>query len=181
MGEWKECKLGDVVSIDTGFPFKSKDYRETGSLKVIRGKNVTVGALRWGSDTRYWDYPTKELEKYFLQEGDIVIGMDGSKLGENRSQVKISDLPAILAQRVARLRAISNISNQNYIWNIIFSLHFQEYIKLIHTGTSIPHISQSQISDFDISLPPLQEQKAIASVLSSLDDKIDLLHRQKNT
>ena len=180
MCEWQECKLGDVVLIDTGFAFKSKYYSEEGNLRVVRGKNVTVGATRWGSNSQFWNHSTIGLEKYFLKEFDIVIGMDGSKIGENRSQIKKSNLPAILAQRVARLRAKEN-ADQIFIWHLIFSDNFENYIKSIYTGTSIPHISQSQIADFEMSLPPLPEQHAIASVLSSLDDKIDLLHRQNTT
>ena len=180
MCEWQECKLGDVVLIDTGFAFKSKYYSEEGNLRVVRGKNVTVGATRWGSNSQFWNHSTIGLEKYFLKEFDIVIGMDGSKIGENRSQIKKSNLPAILAQRVARLRAKEN-ADQIFIWHLIFSDNFENYIKSIYTGTSIPHISQSQIADFEMSLPPLPEQRAIASVLSSLDDKIDLLHHQNKT
>ncbi|KKG06439.1 restriction endonuclease subunit S [Methanosarcina mazei] len=179
-GEWKECKLGDAVEIDSGFAFKSELYSDKGSLKVVRGKNVTVGQMRWGNDAKYWNHSTDDLERYFLNEGDVVIGMDGSKIGENRAQIKNSDLPAILAQRVARLKAKEN-SDQKFIWHLIFSDEFENYIKSIHTGTSIPHISQSQIASYDILLPPLPEQHAIASVLSSLDDKIDLLHRQNKT
>ncbi|NQE52722.1 Type-1 restriction enzyme MjaXIP specificity protein [ANME-1 cluster archaeon GoMg3.2] len=180
MSEWEECKLGDAVEIDSGFAFKSTLYSDKGSLRVVRGKNVTVGQTRWGCDTRYWNHPSDGLERYFLNEGDVVIGMDGSKIGENRTQIKNSDLPAILAQRVARLKAKDN-SDQDFIWHLIFSYDFENYIKSIHTGTSIPHISQSQIASYDVLLPPLPEQRAIASILSSLDDKIDLLHRQNKT
>ncbi|MDI3486918.1 MAG: type restriction enzyme subunit [Methanolobus sp.] len=177
---WKKCKLEDAVEIDSGFAFKSKLYSEDGCLKVVRGKNVTVGQTRWGNDAKYWNHSTDNLERYFLNEGDVVIGMDGSKIGENRAQIKKSDLPAILAQRVARLKAKDN-SDQHFIWHLIFCGDFENYIKSVHTGTSIPHISQSQIASYDILLPPISEQRAIASVLSSLDDKIDLLHRQNKT
>jgi type I restriction enzyme S subunit len=49
------------------------------------------------------------------------------------------------------------------------------------TGSTFPNISRDQLNELEILLPPLPEQKAIASVLSSLDDKIDLLHRQNKT
>jgi type I restriction enzyme S subunit len=55
------------------------------------------------------------------------------------------------------------------------------YIKQLGTGTTFAEISSSVVKDIDISLPPLPEQQAIAEVLSSLDDKIDLLHRQNKT
>ena len=176
---WKEAKLGDCSNIITGFPFKSDEYEFNGKLRVVRGENVTIGNLRWDSE-KYWNNNTDLLERYFLKEDDIVIGMDGSRVGQNRSLIKTFELPLILAQRVARIRANNDV-NQLFIWYNIFSRNFKEYVEAIHTGTSIPHISLRQIQDFEIQLPPLPEQKAIASVLSSLDDKIDLLHQQNQT
>jgi len=56
-----------------------------------------------------------------------------------------------------------------------------EYLQSIGTGTTFAEISGNVVKEIDIKLPPLPEQKAIASVLSSLDDKIDLLHQQNQT
>jgi len=176
---WKEVKLGEVADLSTGFPFKGDKYEHTGTLRVVRGENITEGYLRWDSE-KFWNYDTESLEKYFLRGEDIVIGMDGSKVGKNRSRILDRDLPIILAQRVACVRAKSNIC-QRFLWLNIHSDSFQNYIESIHTGTSIPHISLAQLADFEIPLPPLPEQEAIAEVLSSLDDKIDLLHRQNKT
>lgn len=179
MSEWKEYKLGGTCEIITGFAFKGDEYESSGNLKVVRGENVTIGKLRWDSE-KHWNKPTDGLAKYFLSEFDIVIGMDGSRVGQNRAIIRREELPLILAQRVARLRA-TNGFNQKFLWYHIFSNYFKEYVEAIHTGTSIPHISQFQIADFDILAPSLPEQTAIAEVLSSLDDKIDLLHRQNKT
>lgn len=181
MGEWKETTLKDVAAIDTGYAFKGDGYTDTGSLRVIRGMNVTIKDVRWGTDAKYWEHGTSGLEKYFLKESDIVIGMDGSRIGENRAMVKAHDLPSILAQRVARVRCIPGVSDQTYLWQVIASENFVAFIKSIFTGTSIPHISQGQLGSYELRLPPLPEQRAIASVLSSLDAKIDLLHRQNKT
>src|SRR5690554_4839573 len=123
MSEWRETTLGEVANIDSGFAFKSKEYTDSGTLRVVRGKNVTVGTMRWGADAKFWDYPTDGLERYFLTESDIVIGMDGSKIGENRSKIKAADLPAILAQRVGRVRA-KNGNSQEFLWQAINSESF---------------------------------------------------------
>lgn len=179
MSEWENGNLAKFCDISTGFPFKGEKYSSTGSLRVVRGENVTVGSLRWDSE-KYWNHPIDEIKNLLLEENDIVIGMDGSKVGQNRSKIKSVDLPLILAQRVARLRAKRG-TNQDFIWYQIFDNRFKKYVESIHTGTSIPHISMSQIGDYEISVPTLNEQKSIASVLSSLDDKIDLLHRQNKT
>lgn len=179
MSEREFTELKNACYIATGFAFKGDKYEFSGELRVVRGENVTVGSLRWDSE-KYWNHPTDNLKTYFLEEDDIVIGMDGSKVGHNRATIKSSDLPLILAQRVAKLRANANF-DQKFIWYCIFDDQFKNYVESIHTGTSIPHISMAQIGEFEIPKPPLEEQKAIASVLSSLDDKIDLLHRQNTT
>src|ERR1041385_2460300 len=179
MGEWKAYKIGDACEILTGFPFKSTDYDTQGPLKVVRGENVTVGTLRWDTP-KYWNRSTEGLEKYFLREGDIVIGMDGSKVGQNRAIIRHVELPLILAQRVSRLRSKPGF-DQAFMWYQIFNSHFQDYVEATHTGTSIPHISQFQIADFQIQAPPLPVQRGIASLLHCLDDKIDLLQLQNAT
>ncbi|WP_435138373.1 restriction endonuclease subunit S [Formosa sp. A9] len=178
--EWKEVVLSDVATIDTGFPFKSKFYEEQGNLRVIRGKNVTEGNCRWGTDAKFWNHSLDKLGKYKVQLSDIVIGMDGSKIGKNRALVKSGDLPAILAQRVCRVRANSK-SEQKYLWQIINSNGFENYIDLIKTGTSIPHISLGQVGKFSFKIPPLPEQKAIAHILGTLDDKIELNRKTNAT
>ena len=170
---WKTYKLGDVADVDTGFAFKSKLYEDNGELKVIRGKNITEGYLRWGDDARFWNHPTDKLEKYINVEDDIVIGMDGSKIGKNRAILRQKDVPSILAQRVARVRAKSDVSEQKYLWQLINNSPFENYVENVKTGTSIPHISMGQVRDFEILLPPLPEQKSIASILSAIDDKIE--------
>ena len=179
MGEWKEYKMGEVAEIVTGYPFPSEKYEATGKLRVVRGENVTIGKLRWDVE-KHWNLDIAGLENYLLRPDDIVIGMDGSRVGSNRALIRETDLPLILAQRVACLRA-KNGFDSKYIWYTIFSDTFRKYVEAINTGTSIPHISQKQIAEFEIMCPSEAEQKRIAGVLSSLDDKIDLLHRENAT
>ncbi len=99
--------------------------------------------------------------------------MDGSKVGKNFALIKQTDLPLLLVQRVACVRAKKGI-DQHYIWHYVSSPRFIEYVNTIKTGSAIPHISGKQIGEFPIFVPPLPEQKKIASVLSALDDKIAL-------
>jgi type I restriction enzyme S subunit len=58
---------------------------------------------------------------------------------------------------------------------------FTSYIKAVHTGTSIPHISGGQIASYPILVPPRNEQRAIAHILGTLDDKIELNRRMSET
>ena len=167
----KKCKLNEVASLIAGFPFDGHKYSSEG-IRVVRGDNVTIGNLRWDIDKR-WNYPFKEAQTYSLRNEDIVIGMDGSRVGRNRAIVSESDLPLYLAQRVACVRH-NEKSIQKYLYYAIFSDRFEQYIKTIHTGTSIPHISLEQLGDFEFILPSISEQEKIGNLLFDIDQKISL-------
>lgn len=176
MTNWKTYKLCEVANLSTGFPFDGQKYTKEG-LRVVRGDNITIGALRWDADKdKRWNETFSRAKEFSLQEGDIVIGMDGSRVGRNRAQIKVSDLPLLLAQRVACIRHNSQ-TLQKFLYYQIFSNRFENYIKSVHTGTSIPHVSLKQIGDFSFQVPDLFTQQRITNILSALDDKIELNHR----
>lgn len=163
--------IGEACELLTGFPFKSKYYLDEGKYKVVRGDNVKIGYIKWDDKKRCWNELDKKLEKYILKDNDIVIGMDGSKVGENKAIISKKDLPALLAQRVACLRA-KNGFDQNYIKYVILSSNFKSYVNKVKTGTSIPHISLGQISEFTFEAPSFEKQKIISNTLLNLDKKI---------
>ena len=172
MTEWKIYKLSEVAIISTGFPFAGEKYAKEG-IRVVRGDNVTIGALRWDNDKlKCWNEPFARANEFSLMNGDIVVGMDGSRVGLNRAQVKETDLPLLLAQRVACIRH-NEKTTQDFLYYQIFSERFVKYIKQVQTGTSIPHVSLKQIGGFEVSLPSLEEQWRIAGILGAIDDKIE--------
>ena len=173
MEEWKEYKLNDVATLSTGFPFDGHKYAKEG-IRVVRGDNVTIGSLRWDTDKdKRWNEPFNRASEYLLRADDIVIGMDGLRVGKNRAQVKQEDLPLYIAQRVACIRH-NDLSLQSFLYYQIFSQDFENYIKAVQTGTSIPHVSLKQIGDFPVMLPSLKVQQIIADILKSLDKKIEV-------
>lgn len=176
MDNWKEYKLKDVAFLTTGFPFDGHKYGKDG-VRVVRGDNVTIGSLRWDAEKdKRWSEPFERASEYSLKADDIVIGMDGSRVGKNRAQVKVSDLPLLLAQRVACVRH-NELSIQSFLYYQIFNDKFEKYIRAVQTGTSIPHVSLKQIGDYPIMLPPLAVQHKISDILKSLDDKIECNRR----
>ena len=166
--------LSEFAHILVGFAFKSEGFNVEGKgIKLVRGKNITRLSLRWGSDARWWDDFSIDLKRYLLKANDIVIGMDGSLVGKNYARVNEGDLPLLLVQRVACIRARENV-DQNFLWNCISSSGFERYIDSVKTGTSIPHISGKQIGEYLIPNFPYEDQKKIGAILSALDDKIEL-------
>lgn len=180
--DWEIVKLSDFVDIKTGFPFKSKQYLEHGEgYKLLRGDNVVQGAFRW-ANVKLWskDELTEKQKGYFLEEGDVILAMDRPwiEAGLKTAQITNKDLPCLLVQRVARLQA-KNSEDQDFLRYLVSSYWFVEYLKLVQTGTAIPHISTKQILSYETKIPPLIERKNIGRLLRSLDDKIEL-NRQMN-
>ena len=110
-------------------------------------------------------------QKYILKEGDLVLGMDGSKVGRNSAILTISEHGSYLVQRVCRIR--SQKHNVEYIFHNINNSKFHRYVDSVKTASAIPHISQSDIQDYIIAFPPTtEEQIEITSLFSLLDQRI---------
>ncbi|WP_286834821.1 MULTISPECIES: restriction endonuclease subunit S [Sphingobacterium] len=167
----KVIGLNEIANIITGFPFKGEKYSATG-IRTVRGENVTEGKLRWDT-IKCWNEHFNQEEYYLLKKDDIVIGMDGSKVGKNKARIRKSDLPLLLAQRVACVRAKKG-NDQVFLYYLINNPRFEEYVFKTQTGSSVPHISKKQIEDFKVPIFNLITQHKIGSVLSALDDKIEL-------
>ena len=164
--------LSEVADIIVGFAFKSQDFNTNGNgVRLVRGKNITKRSLRWGEDTRWWSDFSIDLSRYFLKENDIVIGMDGSLVGKNYAKITESDLPLLLVQRVACIRAKKGIS-QEYLWQIIATPVFEKYIDTVKTGTTIPPISGKQIGEYEIPYVDYETQLKISGILSSIEERV---------
>ena len=188
MSEWSITKLGDVLEITNGYAFKSVNFRsepEAGCLPVLKIKNVANGDVHI-NDVQYHHFEEK-LSKYTAQKGDILISLTGNHPHAETqvvgavSKLKM-DIRAFVNQRVAKIDIKPNLADKDYIYFALKEEGLSKYLASQSSGSANQaNISKADIEDLDIALPPLPEQKTIASVLSSLDDKIDLLHRQNKT
>lgn len=187
MENWKEDISGNYIDLINGFAFKSKNFikeQVKNSLPVIKIKNVANGDVNL-NDVDY-HLINESLEKYIISKGDVLIAMTGNHPQSN-SQV-VGDVSkyklntsALLNQRVGKI--VSNEkSDLNFIYYLFKNKDTHTYLANQSSGSANQaNISKTSILDLELSFPPLPEQKAIAEVLSSLDDKIDLLHRQNET
>jgi type I restriction enzyme, S subunit len=174
--EWPVVRLGEVVDFVTGFPFESQQYTDDPAApRLLRGDNVAQGGLRWDGAKRWPATETADLGAYWLRAGDVILAMDRPwiEAGLKYAAVRDSDLPALLVQRVARLRGTANL-NTAFLKYVIGGRAFTEYVTGVQTGTAVPHISGGQIREFEFALPPLPQQHAIAHILGTIDDKIEL-------
>ncbi len=170
---WQKHKVGDLCDLLTGYPFPGDKILKRGKNLLMRGINITEGIIRHSDEIdRYYNEDTIGLEKYRLQVGDLVIGMDGSKVGKNSALVTSKENNSLLVQRVARLRN----EDKNLIKLIqiaVGSDKFIKYVEEMKTSSAIPHISPADIRNFPLSLPEdSNERRFIASYFTSLDSQI---------
>jgi len=179
----RTVRLGDVADFLTGFPFKSRDYSKDGSgIRLLRGDNIGQGFLRWDGAKLWPHHSAGDYDKFELKGGDVVLAMDRPwvEAGLKYSVVNNADLPALLVQRVTRLRGTESL-DIGYLRYLIGSQEFTEHVHTVSTGTAVPHISGRDILAFEFELPEIEVQKEIARTLGALDDKIELNRRMSAT
>lgn len=181
---WNPVNLGRVVDILTGFPFKSESFTENpNDVTLLRGINVSPGRIRWDEVVHYSEELTAELARFALQEGDVVLGMDRPLIsgGIRVALVKKEDLPCLLLQRVTRLRSHSGL-DQNYLYMLLHDRRYADYLAPIFTGISVPHISPAQIAEYQVVLPPENEQRLILNHITyrirSIETAFDRAERE---
>jgi type I restriction enzyme S subunit len=172
---WTRATINDYVDLMTGFAFASVEYiaADKASVRLLRGDNVMQGSLRW-DDAKRWPTPyDKQLLRYEMQAGDIAVAMDRpiTNAGLKLSVVQPHDLPCLLVQRVARLRAKTDL-DQRYLVQVLLTHEFIQHLEGQKTETAVPHVSPNDIRSFAFFLPVKVEQRRIAEILSTWDQAI---------
>ena len=172
---WDVLRLGKVIGLTVGFPFKSEGFTQSEQdIRLLRGINIAPGQLRWDDVVRW---PASDVESYAefqLAVGDIILGMDRPIIGSGVrvAMVNEPDVPSLLLQRVARIRPIEEKLTREFAVRLLSGISFSDYLAPIFTGISVPHLSPGQIREFRVALPSVDEQEAIGNYLSSIADRI---------
>jgi type I restriction enzyme, S subunit len=170
------AKLGELVELLAGNAFKSERFTDDpGDVCLVKGENVGQGEILWGISKRWPIEDSGKFAKFQLLPGDVVVAMDRPWVpaGLKWAAIREGDPPALLVQRVARLRSSSPLLRQGFIRCLIGSPAFENYVRPITSGVNVPHLSGKQILDFEFRLPPVDEQDEIVALISAYDDLID--------
>ncbi len=182
MSEWKECKLGDasfeIIDGDRGKNYpKTDDFFESGYCLFLNTKNVTTN----GFEFTELNFITKEkdelLRKGKLKRYDLVLTTRGTvgNVGFYNENIPFDNIRINSGMVIIRPNGI------NEKFNYQLFKYLKRDFETFTSGSAQPQLPIRDLKEMSFLLPPLPEQRAIASVLSSLDDKIDLLHRQNKT
>ena len=183
MGEWKDYRLGDVSEITSSKRIFYSDYVQIG-IPFWRSKEVIEQFNRKEISTDLFITPEKYKEiklKFGVPTAnDILLTSVGTLVIPYL--VKFDDCFYFKDGNLTWIRNIkSDLLLPKYLYIWLSSQVGRDSLRGITIGSTQEALTIVGLKSLALSLPPLYEQKAIAAVLSSLDDKIDLLHRQNKT
>jgi type I restriction enzyme S subunit len=174
MTEWKIHKLGELCSsvidhrgktpLKLGGNWVSSGYRALSAKNIKTGQIVQEETIRFVNDSLYKKWMKEEIER-----GCIIITSE-APFGE--VYYWDSDEKIVLSQRLFGLK-ISKEYDSKFIYYYMRTHNFQEELRGRATGTTVIGLRQPELLKCHISLPPLEEQRRIAGILSAIDDKIE--------
>lgn len=179
MSEYEYVRLGEIAFVRSGYAFKSSDWTATG-VPVVKIANVKEGSLEMDGCSFVSDNVANAAGEFALRRGDVLIAMTGY-IGD-AAVVREEDLPAVLNQRVGRF-TVSDQSrlDARFLFYLLRDKGVRQEIEGLGYGSAQPNVSPTLIHNIVVPLPPLPEQRAIAHILGTLDDKIELNRRISET
>ena len=170
---WKVVRLGDVF--EKSFYGTSKTTSINGKYPVLRMGNMQNGTLDL-RDLVYIDLEENEFEKYRLHKGDILLNRTNSHSLVGKVSLFDLDGDYLTASYLVAFRPNLKVLNPTFSNNLLNTIRYQEKIRTIATkGVSQSNINPTSFKNIiKIPLPPLDEQKKIAEILSTWDEAINL-------
>lgn len=186
MSEWVKKRIGDLCDIKHGYAFSGEHIttEQAPYILVTPGNFRIGGGFKISNNQKHYnssDFP----ESYILHEGDLIVTMtDLSQNGDTLGYAAVvpeSEKPLLHNQRIGLVENVRCIDRDFLYW-VMRSGDYQATIVNAATGSTVKHTSPSRIGEYEF-LAPIDEieQHNIASILSSLDDKINVLTRQNVT
>ena len=180
VGEWPEGwaleALEDCMSAIIDYRGKSPK-KTTFGIPLVTAKIVKGGRILTPEEFIEPDEYHDWMRRGLPEPGDVVMTTE-APLGEI---AQLDGKKVALAQRLITLRGRENILDNTYLKFLMQSDSVQEQLKARATGTTVLGIRQSELRKVQLKIPPLSEQKAIAHILGTLDDKIELNRRMNET
>lgn len=172
--DWQEYPLADCMAAILDYRGKTPKKTDSGipliTAKIIKGGTI-LPVTEFIAEDDYDAWMCRGLPL----PGDVVMTTE-APLGEI---ARLDNRKIALAQRVITLRGKKGILDNGFLKYLMLSHYVQHQLDGRGTGTTVTGIKQSELRQINLKFPSFVEQKAIAHILGSLDDKIEL-NRQMN-
>jgi len=171
---WQVVRLGDVsLKPEYGFTTKTSEYNI--GIKILRITDIQNGKVNW-EKVPFCECSHKELEKYKLKSGDLLVARIGATTGKT---ILILNCPEVIfGSYLIRIRCKSNL-NPIYLYYFTNYEKYWNQINFLKGGRLKQGINIPILLNLIIPLPPISEQQKIAEILSSVDEKIQKEEERK--
>ena len=178
MSDWNEIEIKDGLKIIIDYRGFTPPKSETG-IPLISAATVKIGKLDFSkasfiSPENYKKYGTRGC----IEPGDVIITTE-APAGE--VAILPNDQLYQLSRRVMALRTDEEKLHNKFLFYTLLNPRTKAKLLLANRGSTVPRVLKTDITQFKISIPKPDEQKDIVSVLSTMDEKIELLQAQNKT
>jgi type I restriction enzyme, S subunit len=184
--EWEKKQLAEIIDVKHGFAFPGENISEEpfGDILLSPGNFAIGGGFK---RDKFKHFNGSVPDDYILSEGDLIVTMtDLSKQADTLGYPALVPKPGgsrfLHNQRLGKVLIKPNVHlDKNFLFYLLRTAEYRHEILASATGTTVKHTSPGRILAYKVALPPFSEQRAIASILGALDDKIELNRRMNAT
>ena len=177
--DWEIGNLGNLTTLKARIGWQGltvAEYLDQGDYYLVTGTDFNEGFIDFEhcpyvDKSRYSQDPNIQLKN-----NDVLVTKDGT-IGKV-AFIENLDLPATLNSGVFVIRPIGSGINSKFLYYILMSKYFDDFLKKITAGSTITHLYQKDFVHFDFVLPTLEEQNSIVSCLSNVDHDLMILERK---
>ncbi len=174
--QWQEVRLGEVAKqiVSGGTPKSTQAEYYNGNIPWLNTKEVKNCRI-YATERQITELGLCNSSAKWIDKNSVIVAMYGATAGK----VAINKIPLTTNQACCNISVDSEKANYNFIYYTL--LDSFDRLDQMTSGAAQQNLNVGLISNFTFLLPPLTIQQKIAEILSSFDDKIDLLHRQNKT
>ena len=180
---WNETKLGDVIKHQKGYAFKSESYKKDG-IRIIRISDTSRNSIHDKSPVYLAEDASESLANYKLREDDIILSTVGSRphlldsMVGKAVKLRKQDNGALLNQNLVKVSPKPNVITNDYLFSMLTKSRFIYFISpLVRGNANQVSITLAELFSYKFLLPPYDEQRKIAKILSTWDKAISATER----
>jgi len=178
-GEWSIISMRKHASIKARIGWQAlttEEYLDSGTYYLVTGTDFIGGRVNWSTCHFVDEWRYKQDRNIQLKNGDVLLTKDGTigKVGF----VENLHIPATLNSGVFVIRPLDKAFVELFVFYILASKVFDEFLSKITAGSTITHLYQKDFVSFEFLAPELNEQTAIATILSDMDAEIAALEEK---
>jgi type I restriction enzyme S subunit len=162
---WKRIKIVDVAKVSCGYAFKSTEFVNSG-VAIVRISDIINCRIELQNTVKFRSSFVIEHPEFSIHKNDILMAMSGTV---GKPGLFDLDDPAVLNQRVACIKALSDVCASQFLFALIKSDYFQNEVQELSAGCAQPNISAKQIENISFPIPPLPFQNHFADFVRQAD------------